>query len=94
MCRFAGSTFEPTSPIKVCHPAGGKMTKALHVCRQLRAAGWRVVLVETYKYWHVGARLSNSVDVFARVPIPELYPDNYKQAIAGRAACTDVHLGM
>ena len=59
------------------------MAKALHVCRQLRAAGWRVVLVETHKYWHVGSRLSNSVDVFARVPIPELYPDNYKQAIAG-----------
>lgn len=63
------------------------MTKALHVCRHLRAAGWRVVLVETYKYWHVGARLSNSVDVFARVPIPELYPDNYKQAIGGEQAC-------
>lgn len=59
------------------------MTKALFVCRALKAAGWRVVLVETYKYWHVGSRLSNAVDVFARVPIPELYPDNYKQAIAG-----------
>jgi hypothetical protein len=71
----------------VCCPAGGKMSKALHVCRQLHAAGWRVVLVETYKYWHVGARLSTSVDVFARVPVPELYPDEYKQAIAGEWVC-------
>lgn len=59
------------------------MTKALHVCRHLHAAGWRVVLVETFKYWHVGSRLSNSVDAFHRVPIPELHPENYAQAIAG-----------
>lgn len=59
------------------------MTKALHLCRHLRAAGWRVVLVETHKYWHVGSRLSNSVNVFATVPVPELHPAAYTQAIAG-----------
>lgn len=59
------------------------MTKALHVCRTLHAAGWRVVLVETHKYWHVGARFSNSVDVFTTVPVPEMHPEDYKQAIAG-----------
>jgi hypothetical protein len=59
------------------------MTKALHVCRTLHAAGWRVVLVETHKYRHVGARFSNSVDVFTTVPVPELQPQAYKQAIAG-----------
>lgn len=59
------------------------MTKALHVCRTLHAAGWRVVLVETHKYWHVGSRFSRSVDVFKTVPVPELHPENYKQALAG-----------
>lgn len=62
------------------------MTKALHVCRHLHAAGWRVVLVETHKYWHVGSRLSSSVEAFATVPIPELDPDKCTQAIAGAAS--------
>jgi hypothetical protein len=42
-----------------------------------------VILLETTKYWHVGSRLSRSVDRFARVPIPELDPEGYKHAIAG-----------
>lgn len=59
------------------------MTKALHVCRHLHSAGWRVVLLETHKYWHVGARLSTSVDTFVTVPVPELNPEEYTQAVAG-----------
>lgn len=59
------------------------MTKALHVCRHLYAAGWRVVLLETHKYWHVGARLSNSVAEFHTVPLPEQHPEDYVHAIAG-----------
>eukprot|EP00775_Hariotina_reticulata_P007119 gene7120-7333_t len=64
---------------------GGKMTKALHVCRQLHAAGWRVVLLETQKYWHVGSRFSNSVHAFYTVPVPEDCPDAYIRAVTGIA---------
>merc|ERR1719506_590784 len=35
---------------------GGKMTKSLHFVRWFARAGYRVVLVETPKYWHVGSR--------------------------------------
>jgi hypothetical protein len=59
------------------------MTKALHMARHLHAAGWRVVLLETHKYWHVGTRLSAAVDEFRTVPIPEEEPEKYFQAIAG-----------
>jgi hypothetical protein len=78
--------------------AGGKMTKALHVCRHLHAAGWRVVLLETHKYWHVGARLSASVAAFHTVPVPEQDAARYVRAIAGvcaghvRDTCT--HVGV
>lgn len=50
---------------------GGKMTKALVVCRHLKAAGCRVVLVETHKYWMVASRFTNAVDRFVTVPLPE-----------------------
>lgn len=70
------------------------MTKALHVCRHLHSAGWRVVLLETTKYWHVGSRLSRNVDRFARVPIPELDPEAYKQAIAGVSGLARVGRGV
>ena len=64
--------------------SGGKMTKALHVCRHLHRAGWRVVLVETHKYWHVGSRLSNCVDTFVTVPAPEEDPKGYVHGLTGR----------
>lgn len=69
---------------------GGKMTKALHVCRHLAAAGWRVVLVETHKYWHVGSRFSSSVASFHTVPVPEDHPEAYVQALLGIAAAEGV----
>lgn len=62
---------------------GGKMTKALHVCRHLKAVGWRVLLLETHKYWHVGSRFSQSVDAFFTVPVPEDEPAEYVQQIVG-----------
>ncbi|KAF6265263.1 hypothetical protein COO60DRAFT_1457169 [Scenedesmus sp. NREL 46B-D3] len=65
---------------------GGKMTKALHVCRHLAAAGWRVVLVETHKYWHVGSRFSSSVAAFHTVPVPEDEPEAYVNALLGMLA--------
>ena len=60
---------------------GGKMTKALCVCRHLKQAGCRVILVETHKYYMVASRFSDSVDRFVTVPVPEKDPDGYRQAL-------------
>ena len=50
--------------------SGGKMTKALQLCRSFHAAGHRVVLVESSKYWLTGHRFSRAVDAFHTVPDP------------------------
>ena len=50
--------------------SGGKMTKALTLCRSFHAAGHRVVLVETAKYRLTGHRFSRAVDAFHVVPSP------------------------
>jgi predicted ATP-grasp superfamily ATP-dependent carboligase len=50
--------------------SGGKMTKALILCRVFHAAGHRVVLVEAEKYRWTGHRASRSVDVFRTIPGP------------------------
>lgn len=71
------------------------MTKALHICRHLARSGWRVVLIETQKYWHVGARFSNCVHKFVTVPVPEDDPVGYLSAIKGSAShdiCCSMHL--
>ncbi len=59
--------------------SGGKMTKALTLCRAFHAAGHRVVLVEAEKYRWTGHRASRSVDVFRTIPGPD-DPD-YAQAL-------------
>jgi hypothetical protein len=56
---------------------GGKMTKSLHFVRWFAKAGYRVVLVETPKYWHVGARFSRGVAAFYTVPDPRVDPEKY-----------------
>ena len=48
--------------------SGGKMTKALQLCRSFHAAGHRVVLVETARYRLTGHRFSRAVDAFHTVP--------------------------
>jgi hypothetical protein len=59
--------------------SGGKMTKALQLARSFHAAGHRVVLVESGKYWLTGHRFSRAVDRFYTVPKPEA-PD-YAEAL-------------
>ena len=59
--------------------SGGKMTKALALCRAFHAAGHRVVLVEAEKYRWTGHRASRSVEVFRTIPGPD-DPD-YAQAL-------------
>ena len=60
---------------------GGKMTKALHAARILKAAGCRVVMLETHKYWMVASRFAKCVDRFVTVPVPEKEPEAYQKAI-------------
>ncbi|MFN6561849.1 MAG: ATP-grasp domain-containing protein [Nostoc sp. ChiSLP01] len=61
--------------------SGGKMTKALQLARSCNAAGHRVVLIETHKYWLSGHRFSQAVDKFYTVPAPQDNPERYTQAL-------------
>jgi hypothetical protein len=64
---------------------GGKMTKSLHFVRWFAKAGYRVVLVETPKYWHVGARFSRGVAAFYTVPDPREDPEKYVEGLVAVA---------
>ena len=59
--------------------SGGKMTKALQLCRSFHAAGHRVVLVESAKYRLTGHRFSRSVEVFRTVP--DVHDEGYADAL-------------
>jgi predicted ATP-grasp superfamily ATP-dependent carboligase len=59
--------------------SGGKMTKALQLCRSFHAAGHRVVLVESAKYRLTGHRFSRAVDAFHVVP--DVGDEHYAQAL-------------
>ena len=50
--------------------SGGKMTKALQLARSFHAAGHRVILIESRKYWLTGHRFSRAVARFHTVPDP------------------------
>ncbi|HEY9798802.1 MAG TPA: ATP-grasp domain-containing protein [Leptolyngbyaceae cyanobacterium] len=72
--------------VQAAHPqniliSGGKMTKALQLARSFHAAGHRVVLLETHKYWLTGHRFSAAVDKFYTVPAPQENPQAYIQAL-------------
>jgi len=56
---------------------GGKMAKSLHFARWFWKAGYRVVMVETEKYWLVGSRWSAAVTAFETVPCPRTDPEGY-----------------
>ena len=59
--------------------SGGKMTKALELCRAFHDAGHRVVLVESAKYRLTGHRFSQAVDAFHTVP--DSSADDYAEAL-------------
>lgn len=61
--------------------SGGKMTKALQLARSFHAAGHRVVLTETDKYWLSGHRFSKAVDKFYTTPVPQENSQAYTQAL-------------
>jgi hypothetical protein len=85
----------PSCPVPAAVPktvliSGGKMTKALQLCRSFSAAGHRVVLVETAKYRFTGHRFSRAVSAFHVVPEPThpRYPEALLEIV--RAECVDV----
>ncbi|MEO1560614.1 MAG: ATP-grasp enzyme, partial [Cyanobacteria bacterium J06632_19] len=61
--------------------SGGKMTKALQIARFFHAAGHRVILTETHKYWLSGHRFSRAVDKFYTTPVPQKDSQIYAQAL-------------
>ncbi|MBF2066299.1 MAG: ATP-grasp domain-containing protein [Calothrix sp. C42_A2020_038] len=61
--------------------SGGKMTKALQLARSFHAAGHRVTLIESHKYWLTGHRFSRSVSKFYTVTAPEKNPEAYIESL-------------
>jgi predicted ATP-grasp superfamily ATP-dependent carboligase len=61
--------------------SGAKMTKSLQLARCFHAAGHRVVLIESHKYWLSGHRFSKAVSRFYTVPAPQKDPEGYIQAL-------------
>jgi len=61
--------------------AGARMTKTLQLARSFHAAGHRVILIDTDKYWLSGNQYSNAVAGFYTVPDPNQDIDGYIQAL-------------
>lgn len=57
------------------------MTKALQLARSFHAAGHRVILIETHKYWLSGHQFSKAVNRFYTVPDPQKDLEAYIQAL-------------
>ncbi|MGK7920063.1 MAG: ATP-grasp domain-containing protein [Trichodesmium sp.] len=60
---------------------GAKMTKSLQLARSFHAAGHKVFLLESNKYWLSGNRFSNTVSGFYTVPAPNKNWDSYCQEL-------------
>jgi len=60
---------------------GAKMTKSLQLARSFYAAGHKVFLLETNKYWLSGNRFSNAIAGFYTVPDPQKDWDGYCQQL-------------
>ena len=71
---------------------GAKMTKALQLARSFYRDGHEVYLVETHKYWLSGHRFSRAVRGFFTVPVPELDPEGYCQALVAIAQQKNIDL--
>ncbi len=61
--------------------AGARMTKCLLLARSFHAAGHRVILVDTFKFWSSGNQFSNAVAGFYTVPDPKENLEGYVQAM-------------
>ncbi|PMB52159.1 ATP-grasp enzyme [Fischerella thermalis CCMEE 5201] len=61
--------------------AGARMTKTLQLARSFHAAGHRVILVDTEKFWLSGNQFSHAVAGFYTVPDPHKDLEGYTQAL-------------
>jgi predicted ATP-grasp superfamily ATP-dependent carboligase len=73
---WAWSRLNPAQPQCCANPktiliAGARMTKTLQLARSFHAAGHRVILIDTEKFWLNGNRFSNTVAAFYTVPDPQ-----------------------
>ena len=86
-----GASTEPLETKRILI-TGAKMTKALQLARLFYRDGHEVYLVETHKYWLSGHRFSRAVKGFFTVPVPELEPEAYCQALVEIAQQKNIDL--
>ena len=86
-----GASIEPSETKRILI-TGAKMTKALQLARLFYRDGHEVYLVETHKYWLSGHRFSRAVKGFFTVPVPELEPEAYCQALVEIARQKNIDL--
>lgn len=64
--------------------SGGKMTKALLLARRFHAAGHRVILIESQKYWLTGHRFRRQSVSFILFPLQKKSPSLHHDVIRYR----------
>lgn len=72
--------------------AGARMTKTLQLARSFHAAGHRVILIDTEKFWLNGNRFSNAVAAFYTVPDPQKDLHGYTSALQAIAKQEQIDL--
>ncbi|GAB4376202.1 MAG: ATP-grasp domain-containing protein [Elainellaceae cyanobacterium] len=72
--------------------AGARMTKTLQLARSFHAAGHRVILIDTKKFWLSGNRFSNTVSEFYTVPDPRQDLTGYTKTLQAIAKKEKVDL--
>ena len=80
-----GKTVPPRAdPLRTVLVSGGKMTKALALARAFHAAGHRVILCESERYWMSAHRTSRAVHAFHTMPDhgDPAYPEALKALVA------------
>jgi hypothetical protein len=72
--------------------SGGRMTKALQLCRSFYHAGHQIILVDESINWLTGHRWSNSVERFYVHPSPIKESDAYINTLANIVRKEKIHL--
>jgi predicted ATP-grasp superfamily ATP-dependent carboligase len=72
--------------------AGARMTKTLQLARSFHAAGHRVILIDTGKFWLNGNQFSNTVAKFYTVPDPNQDLAGYTRELQAIAKAENVDL--
>jgi predicted ATP-grasp superfamily ATP-dependent carboligase len=72
--------------------AGARMTKTLQLARSFHAAGHRVILIDTEKFWLNGNQFSNAVAGFYTVPDPQKDLEGYTKALQTIAEAEKIDL--